>query len=129
MNNLILPQKQFPLLKEYKKHFEGISEYTIFAYDGHIYANEDLPDCLIVHEKAHLRQQEEMGLKNWVNQYLSDANFRLKVEIEAYKEQLKSIHNNSKKRMWAQKCAKDLSSNLYGNIISYQEALRLILLP
>ena len=123
MENIICPQKDFPLLKRYKEHFD-IGENTVFAYDGKIYTNNPLPDCLLVHEKVHLRQQEEMGVNEWVEKYLTDEEFRLEVEIEAYREQLKSIHNNSKKRMWRKKSARDLSSPLYGSIISYDEAMQ-----
>ncbi len=126
MNNLILPQNKFPLMKEYKKHFPAINENTIFAYDEHIYCNGDLPECLIVHELTHLRQQKELGLEVWVDKYLGDSKFRLDVEIEAYRAQVGSIHNKSKKRFWKDRCAKDLSSELYNNLVSFDEALKLI---
>jgi hypothetical protein len=125
MEKQIYPQKDFPLLEKYKKYF-AINDGIVFAYDGKIYSNNPLPDCLIVHEKVHLRQQEEMGVDKWVERYLDDVEFRLQMEVEAYREQLKSIHNNSKKRMWKKKSARDLSSPIYGSIVSYDEVMRLL---
>lgn len=121
----IRPQKEFPLLEKYKKVFK-IDRNTIFAYDKIIYTNGILPDHLIIHEETHLNQQKELGLDKWVDLYLRNKNFRLNQEIEAYKNQINSINDRNGRIKVRTKCAKDLSSELYGNIISYEEAYRLI---
>ena len=121
----MFPQDQFPLLEEYKKHFE-IDKNTIFAYDHKIFSNNDLPEHLIIHEKTHHKQQDRDGLQFWVYNYLHDKKYRLIQEIEAYKEQLKSINDrNFRAKIWIES-AKTLSSPLYGNIVSYQEALNIL---
>ena len=123
---ILYPQSEFPLLKEYSKHFD-ITPSTIFAYDHKIYSNNSLPEHLIVHEQTHHKQQDEYGLDNWVEKYLNDNKFRLLMEIEAYQTQLKSIKDRNSRAKVAMESAKNLSSSLYGNIIDYKEALKVLL--
>lgn len=121
----IHPQKNFPLLEEYKKYF-NITPHTIFAYDHKIYTNDDLPQHLIIHEMTHHIQQDEHGLDAWVTRYLNDPQFRLDMEIEAYAMQLKSIKDRNGRAWQLMLCAKDLSSDLYGNIITKDEAFKIL---
>jgi len=118
-------QHEFPLLKEYREKFE-INPGTIFAYDDIIYTNSILPQHLIEHETCHLKQQEKLGLDNWVKQYLEDDKFRLKMEIQAYKIQLGIIKDRNARNLLRIKCANDLSSALYGNILNFNEAFKAI---
>ncbi len=121
----MLPQNQFPLLEKYKNYFE-IDENTIFAYDNKIYSNNELPNHLIIHEQTHHKQQDRDGLEYWVDNYLNNKEYRLTQEIEAYKNQLKSIKDrNDRAKVW-QESARNLSSPLYGNLLTYQEALKAI---
>lgn len=118
-------QSEFHLLEEYKKHF-AVTKDTIFAYDHKIYTNNNLPKHLIVHEQTHHTQQDRDGLEYWVENYLNNPKYRLEQEIEAYKRQLESINDrNLRAKVWIES-AKNLSSHLYGNIITYKEALKLI---
>lgn len=122
---MIRPQAEFPLLEEYKKHFD-ITKKTIFALDEDIYTDYPLTSDLLVHELVHIRQQKEVGVKEWVYDFLYTPSKRLEYELEAYREQLASIkdrnHRNDIRRISAQQ----LSSALYGNIISYGEAFNLL---
>lgn len=119
---MIRKQVEFPLLEEYAKVFP-ITENTIFAYDGEIYANDDLPLHLIEHENTHLAQQERDGLDYWIREYLSNPAYRLTQELEAYTAQLKSIKNREDRNKVRLESARTLSSELYGNIITLKEAL------
>jgi len=119
------PQQEFPLLERYKQVFP-IDDKTIFAYNGSIYCNYPLPPDLIVHEIEHLKQQEKYGLENWVEKYLTDKQFRLEMELKAYIAQLKSIKNREIRNRIRIESAKTLSGKLYGNLISYEEALKLL---
>lgn len=119
------PQNEFPLLAKYKEKFP-VDFNTIFAYDGNIYTNNKLTPDLLVHENVHLEQQKEMGLEYWVENFLNDPEFRLKVEMEAYKKQLASIIDLSKRHKMTLICAENLSSGLYGDIISLSEAFDLL---
>ena len=120
-----LPQKDFPLLEEYKKVFD-ITPETIFAYDDTIYCDYGLPNHLIIHEITHHEQQKRYGLEKWVELYLTDVEFRLKMEVEAYRHQISTISDRNNKLRLRLECAKDLSSSLYGNICTYEEALELL---
>lgn len=122
---MIKPQSEFPLLDKYKEKF-AITENTIFAYDGEIYSNNQLPDHLIVHELTHHKQQDRDGLDYWVENYLNNPEYRLKQEIEAYKNQLSVIKDRNDRFKLQMECAINLSSDLYGNIISYSEAMKAI---
>jgi hypothetical protein len=115
------PTKDFPLLERYKAKF-AINENTIFAYDGVIYTNYELPEHSIIHEQTHLKQQKKIGLDKWVDSYLGDNDFRLKVEIDAYKNQLRSVKDRNQRNLLKISCARDLSSTLYDNITSYENA-------
>lgn len=122
---LYRPQSEFPMLEEYKKVFD-VTDNTIFAYDKVIYSNKELPVHLEVHERRHLIRQQKIGVDKWCEMYLTDIKFRLKEEVIAYKEQLESISDRNQRDKLRKICAKDLSSPLYGNIISYEEAYSLL---
>ena len=119
------PQHEFLLLDKYKEKFT-ITDRTIFAYDGVIYTNSILPSHLVEHESCHFKQQKKYGLDNWVKSYLEDDKFRLKMEIQAYKVQLRSVKDRNQRNFIRMKCAEDLSSSLYGNLLNYDEAFKII---
>jgi hypothetical protein len=112
-------------MEEYKKHFD-ITQHTVFAYDGDIYTNSVLPYFLIVHEEKHLEQQNKYCLDVWVNRYINDIDFRLQMEVEAYQAQLNSVKDKQKRDRMRFICAKEISSSLYGNIISLEDALKIL---
>ena len=102
----------------------------IFTYGDTIHCKYDLTPDKIVHEKTHIKQQEEYGRDKWWDRYFEDVEFRLSQEIEAYKNEANFIKKNIKDRNSQFKLihgiAKDLSSSIYGNIITYSEALKLV---
>lgn len=122
---MIRPQSEFPLMSEYKKHFE-IDENTIFALGEDIYTNNDLPPDILIHEQVHLKQQAKIGVKEWVYDFLYTPAKRLEYELEAYRAQLKSIKDRNQRNKVRIQCAYNLSSGLYGNIISKQDAFDLL---
>lgn len=121
------PQSEFPLIERYREQF-AVNEYTVFAYNGVIYTNNDLPEHLIIHEETHLKQQREhrFGVAGWVEDYLNDNVFRLKVEAQAYRNQLASVKDRNNRNYLKIQCARDLAGPLYGNLLSYNEAFKLI---
>ena len=121
----LYPQSEFPRLQDYKLIFD-VTPDTIFAYDHKIYTNNELPDHIIVHEMTHFLQQDEHGLDEWVTKYLQDPQFRLEMEIQAYQVQLKSIKHPKARVLTMMESAKNLASPLYGNLVSYKEALKLL---
>ena len=122
---MIRPQVDFPLMDEYKKYFE-INDRTVFALGEFIYTNYPLTPDLLIHELVHLRQQEQIGVKEWVYDFLYVPERRLEFELEAYREQLKSIKDREKRNKIRHESARNLSSALYGNIITKDDAFTLL---
>lgn len=126
-NPLYLPVKDFPYLERYKTQFSINEEEVAFPYKGKIYSNTELPTELLEHEKVHFKQQEEIGDDKWEEEYLTNPQFRVNMEVEAYKKQLtyftqnKDIFDLARTQM-----AKVLSSPMYGNILTYKEAYSLL---
>lgn len=87
-----------------------------------------LPDWLEAHEIVHTKQQTDP--KAWWEKYFIDPQFRLEQELEAYKAQYKWIEKHIKDKntrfKWLNKFATDLSSPMYGGIITKREAMNLI---
>lgn len=117
----IRPQSEFPLMEEYKKKF-NVTDQTIFALFPSIYTNYKLTPDLMVHEMTHISQQTKIGVKEWVYDFLEYPAKRLEFELQAYRTQLKSIKDRNHRDKIRRQSATNLSSSLYGNIISYQEA-------
>lgn len=123
---MIQPLDKFPLMSKYKKVFPNIDKNTVIAYDGKIYCNNKLPDHLIIHETQHLKQQEKIGLYEWVERYLNDVDFRLRMEIDAYKTQIYSIKDREARNKVRLQSANALSSPLYNSLININEAMKLL---
>lgn len=121
----IYKQEDFPLMEEYSKKFT-ITKDTIFALGQGIYTNGQLTPDLLVHEMVHLEQQERIGVKEWVYDFLEYPSKRLEYEVEAYRKQIQSIKDRNYKYKVLIQSAKNLSSDLYGNIISYEDAYQLL---
>jgi len=119
-------QKDFPYLEEFKKKFT-ITEGTVFVFNRTIFVNGTIPPDIMLHEFKHILQQEEIGAAIWIEKYLEDKDFRLEQELEAYIFQLrkvKEITNNNKNEIFniQTECAKNISSPMYGSMISYKKA-------
>lgn len=119
-----------PNIEEIRKRFK-LHPGIIFTYAPNIYNpdNGTLDVPLIVHEETHIKQQKNSP-KEWWSQYLSDDSFRLQQEVEAYQSQYQSMLEVYKDKNYLAKrvhqIAIDLSSSIYGNILSYREAKNLI---
>lgn len=102
------------------------------VFGDKIYAKFPLPNDVIAHELMHVKQQKEMGAVVWWDKYLEDDEFRLSQEIEAYQAQAKYIREHTEqsnrdwRRMALKRIAQDLSSSIYGNMISYDKACQLL---
>jgi hypothetical protein len=101
-----------------------------FTYGKVLHCKEYPTPDLIVHEEVHTIQQTKIGIEEWWNKYLADNEFRLSQELEAYRKQyqfLKRVildrNKLNKYNVWI---AKTLSGSMYGNIITYSEAFKLI---
>lgn len=96
----------------------------VITYGDTVYCKFDLTDDLIVHEATHVKQQTEMDKDLWWDRYVTDKEFRLSQELEAYLNQLYFI-NNTKSRDYRRAMRKRIihdMSTLYGGMCTAKEA-------
>jgi hypothetical protein len=104
----------------------------VITYGDTLHTKEgnNIPRDLVVHERTHTRQQKAFGIEDWWKYYIANPDFRMKQEAEAYRNQWQFISQNTKDRNEAfrrkMKIVQDFSSPIYGNIITHNEALKLI---
>lgn len=121
-----------PNIEEIDKVFNVKNTKGIVYTYGDILFNPDngyIDVTLMVHEETHTSQQGN-DPKGWWDRYMTDVNFRLSQEIEAYKNQYKKfcelfIDKNIRFK-FLRKIASDLSGPMYGNIINVNEAMKAI---
>lgn len=116
-------EKVFPYIKQNK--------YVVFSYGSDLCNpnNCNISEDLMVHEQTHEKQQEEIGIKIWWEKYLEDEGFRLSQEVEAYQNQYQYALDNYTRQLRKtilNKITADLSGSLYGNLITKEEAIKLI---
>ena len=101
------------------------------AYDKDIYCGDkaNLSYDVITHESVHLARQEKNPEEWWEN-YMKSKEFRFTEELIAYHTQYEylsgTVKDRNKLAMFLWKLAKDLSGEMYGNMVSHSEAMRLI---
>jgi len=104
---------------------------TIYAYGDTIYAPDSgpLPADLIAHEEVHFVQQRRVGgPEAWWRRYIDDARFRLEQEVEAYRVQWAIVRDmpRPERRARLQHICRSLSSRMYGGIVTYEQARKLV---
>ncbi len=119
------------IYKKLKKQF-GISweKGIIITVGDTIHCKQYISRIKYIHEKVHGKQQREYGVEEWWKYYLKDSGFRLEQEIEAYKAEIEyaefKIRDIEKRYKIFGAIAKDLSSSMYGNMISFGEAVKVL---
>ena len=119
-----------PNIEKIKERFDLGNRSVVFTYGDTLYnpSGVTIPDHLIVHEQTHTKQQVDPVA--WWDRYLKDDAFRLSQELEAYRNQYQfvkgTVNNKNIAFSFLLSVAKDLSSELYGNIISMNEAVKKI---
>lgn len=102
----------------------------IIAFDGKIHSSGEIDPQKVIHECQHLDRQAELGNEAWWNLYLDSDIFRFDEEVLAYVAEAKFIKKNIKDRELRNKIlidvAKTFSSGMYGNLLTTQEALRIL---
>jgi hypothetical protein len=106
----------------------------VFCFGDILYnpGNHAIPEHLLVHEGVHEAQQTGffMNPKKWWRRYIDDPQFRLYQEVDAYNTQLKFIATEVRDKNTLLKfktlVAKELSGEMYGNMVDYSEALDLL---
>lgn len=126
--------KEIPSIYEtlHKKFGVEWERGLIITYGETVYCNYVLDAFKIAHEATHVKQQLSYteGVVGWWDRYLIDIPFRLNQELEAYQNEVFAIKatfmKKQKKAQLINQVCKDLSSYIYGNIISYDEARRIL---
>lgn len=118
-----------PNYKEICQAISGVQskEGVVFTYGDTIYNpyNGEIQDHLDVHETVHKSQQMQIGVEEWWNKYLESSEFRLKQEISAYRAQYKFVYKHygwQAASKFLPEIARDLSGEMYGNILTYEQA-------
>lgn len=105
------------------------------SYKDTVYSKNPVQDDIRVHEQKHLDQQNDpqnISPDVWWNRYLTEDDFRLKQEVEAYRAQVEYLKVNhhkttrNERRYMISKFAVDLCSGMYGFIVDYKTALEMI---
>lgn len=131
MRKVVVSHKIPPIYEELKSRF-GIDwdKGIIIAYDNTVYCKNPVSPQKLVHEIKHLDRQNEMGNEAWWRLYLESDEFRLQEERLAYVAEAEFIKRNIKNReikfFAIREIARSFSSEIYGNIISMEEALRIL---
>ena len=113
---------------------DELNLYTVFTYGDTLYnpSGIAIPADLMVHEQIHMRQQQgnETVAKLWWERYLTDPDWRIQQEIEAYHAQYQYLETTTKDRnkrasyLW--RLAAMLAGQMYGRTISHREAMQRI---
>jgi hypothetical protein len=132
MKNEVKFSKQKPPVYERCEEMFGVKwkKGIIMTYGNTIHCKYRLKEPKITHESIHVRQQLETGVEEWWDRYFEDEQFRLDQEVEAYKAEIKWIRHNVKgmdlKSRMIEKIVDDISSEIYGSIVTKKEALELL---
>jgi len=121
------------ILKKANEMFDVVFESgVVFTYDDEIFTySGEISEDLYIHELHHCAQQYKYGsVEEWWKKYFDNVEFRLTQELECYRKQYRWIKENLKNREEINRLlfhyAKCLSGKMYGNLITMNEALKLI---
>lgn len=120
-----------PNIEDIIKKFGAIPVTAVFTYGDTIYSpsNGNIDVYLMSHEETHTKQQGT-EIDAWWKKYLNDNLFRLKQEVEAYTNQYVHFCKNKKDPVrqmeFLDRLAQDLSSPMYGNVCSLEDARKFI---
>lgn len=123
-----------PLFDEIDAAFHVKGKPVVFAWGDIIFnpMGGEVTNELACHELVHCRQQAG-DPTSWWRRYIAEPKFRLEQEIPAYQVQYGEycLHNpagkiRNNRRLYLDKVARDLSSPLYGRLVTYERARALI---
>lgn len=104
---------------------------VLFTYGSKLYNPHQkvIPIWVLAHERRHTDIQGEQ-VAEWWDQYLVDGKFRFEQELLAHQDEYalmkKVVRNPEHRAAHTRFIARRLSSPLYGEMVSYGEALKLI---
>ncbi len=123
-----------PNIEEIRKQFDIDGKPIVFTYGDTLYnpTSADISFDLMAHEQVHEKQHLNYngGAEAWWTEYLNNKQFRLSQEVEAYRKQwsvfCSRVTNKNDRRRFINLIDGDLSSAIYGNVVTFNEAVRLI---
>lgn len=119
-----------PVYERAKKEWGVDFSTAIFTYGDTIHSRNPLSDDLLAHELVHVARQTETGKDEWWDRYFTDPKFRLMEEVMAYQAQYshlkQTVPDRNRLAVYLAQLARTLSGSMYGNIISYGEAIAMI---
>lgn len=144
-----------PNIAEIEAAFPGVSKTLtiLYTYGDSIYTTGmgEIPEWIMEHEKVHSQRQYELGqravsdhaeigvsledpfgfgAKIWWESYIDDPGFRLEEELLAHRVELdvfsRFYPDRNTRRVYLKSIAKRLSSGMYGRMVSFEKAKRLI---
>lgn len=127
----IIPHQFPPNIDKITEAFGIVNPLAVFTYGDTIYnpGGGIIDSYLETHELIHQRQQTG-DPEGWWEAYLADPEFRLDQELEAYGAQYRHYCYNKKdlgkQQEFLIRIANDLSGPMYGNLITFDEAIKLI---
>lgn len=90
---------------------------------------QSIPDALVAHETIHSERQTRKGVEEWWVDYLKSPVFRLEEEIPAHIREYEIAtlnHPRNIRRVILRNIAERLSGSLYGNLLRFDDAKKLI---
>lgn len=131
MKELVFSKEPPAIYEKLKNQFGVNFDDGLIIADGYtLCCKFEIPPEKVVHELVHSRRQTEIGKVLWWDLYLSKESFRLEEEVLAYRAEYKFICevivDRNKRFDFLHQLALNLSSNQYGKLCGYRDALLLI---
>lgn len=120
-----------PNIKEIERVFGPAIKGNIYAYGDVLYNPDDveITEPFRIHELTHIAQQNGQP-QRWWKKYMYSKEFMIEQEVEAYSNQFNCYRTHRKdgnsRVKYLHRLALTLASPVYGNAITFSEALKKI---
>lgn len=125
-----------PNYQDLKKLFPNIDFFdknanTVITLGDTIHSNKRLRNDMLVHEIAHIIQQKHFkgGVDEWIRLCEKNRDYFLEIELEAYQAQYLYLSHVCDARSIndeLDRLARDLSGPIYGYLVDFDTAKKLI---
>lgn len=120
-----------PIFERLKEAFGVEWNDIAITYGDTVYCPGPLSSDLEAHEGVHIEQQKMfIAPDEWYDKYIADPHFRFDQELEAYRAQYqfikKTYGDRNKIARRLHMLGKSLSGEMYGSLLTHQEAMNAI---
>ncbi len=103
----------------------------VITYGGNIYCKAGtIPPHTLIHELVHVEQQQGIDADEYVDRFINDVQFRFDSEVAAFRAEAQFFRERIKDRnllnLTLFHIASRLASPLYGNLVTINEARKLL---